>query len=111
MNSHIVVSDGTTGWVTGENISGQLGIGLSDSTNNFEKLPQKFHVSQISCGHDHTLILETNGNVCGFGSNDKGKLGLDPESEFRTQKLLVSDKTICQIVCGVDYSMFPTNNG
>ena len=34
------------------------------------------NIEEISAGHDHSLALDSKGNVYSFGVNNKGQLGL-----------------------------------
>lgn len=69
-------------WSWGINDAGQLGLG--DLTNH--NLPQKIttineNIIKISVGYEHTLALDSKGNLWGFGNNNSGQLahyGRDP---------------------------------
>jgi alpha-tubulin suppressor-like RCC1 family protein len=56
----------------GSNQLGQLGLGISLSSNIF--IPSLVNITekiiQISCGYYHNLILVSNGDVYTFGAND-----------------------------------------
>ncbi|MCE5263077.1 MAG: Ig-like domain repeat protein [Deltaproteobacteria bacterium] len=71
-------------WAWGNNYFGELGNGtFTDST-----VPVKVKdptgqgfltgIVSISAGYGHSLALDQNGKVYGWGSNDAGQLGVDP---------------------------------
>lgn len=45
-------------------------------------LSPKFHVSEVSCGWNHTLLRSENGVLLGFGENKFGQLGVHNEKKF-----------------------------
>ena len=68
------------GW--GRNHFGQLGRGYSNEENdlltpNKAKLTKNIWIKQISCGYRHTLVLDVNGLVFGWGDNYYGQLGCE----------------------------------
>jgi len=68
-----VQSDGSL-WVSGANLSGQLGDGLTDARSTpFRLLPSG--VKNVACGHAHSLYLTTDGSLWGMGDNSCGQLG------------------------------------
>lgn len=84
--------DGTV-WAWGHNYVGQLGIGtVTDSA-----VPVKVKdpsgqgfltgIVAISAGFGHSLALDKDGKVYGWGSNDSGQLGTDPEQTMDRYKL------------------------
>jgi len=64
-------------WSFGDNTNGKLGNGqwteTVDATPNL--VPDLNGIIQISCGEHHTLCLDSNGYVWGFGVNMSGELG------------------------------------
>lgn len=63
-------------WGFGSNRDGQLGVRCN---SNKQTLPVKIkslpHISKIAAGHFHTIVLDENGLIWGFGRNDYGQLG------------------------------------
>lgn len=78
----IALEQNGTLWSWGINEAGQLGLG--DLTNH--NLPQKVtaideNITKISVGYEHTLALDSKGNLWGFGNDNSGQLvhyGRDP---------------------------------
>lgn len=79
--------DGCTEWMTailtkdhrlytvGINTCGQLGRNGTDDDDRLGLVPFNSVVTDVSVGHDHTLILDGNGVLWGIGSNSNGQLG------------------------------------
>lgn len=88
-------------------------------------------VVQVSCGHDHTAALSSNGSVLAWGSNARGQLGhrvggvapqKDPSSsaaadDFRgpaccrpTGMSLGRGRRASSIACGTDYTLVLTHH-
>ena len=63
--------------VTGNNRTGQLGLGDTINRTTFTLLPKILNVKNIVCGRDHTMILLNDGTVLATGSNYKNVLGLN----------------------------------
>lgn len=75
-------------WGCGLNKSGQLGTGdHKTSHNQLTKIDNIPEIEYISCGYDHSLLLDRQGGVWSFGSNAFGQLG------FRTNDATVKIPT------------------
>ena len=69
-------TDGLTyGW--GNNVSGQLGSGSTNSSQSPAPilLPDGVHFTSVSAGEQHTLAIGNDGNTYAWGDNDRGVLG------------------------------------
>ena len=62
----------------GRNRFGQLGHGYAHNTgiSSPTQIYGMSNIEEISAGHDHSLALDSKGNVYSFGVNNKGQLGL-----------------------------------
>jgi alpha-tubulin suppressor-like RCC1 family protein len=114
----VLMTNGTI-WGTGNNGSGQLGLGVGD-TNIINTLTQitsdisGCKPQYISCGSDHTMVLMTNDTIWGTGFNLYGQLGLGDTSNRNTLTQITSDISGCtplSISCGAYHTMvLMTNN-
>lgn len=100
----------------GANECGRLGHG--DESDRFlptlSKPLQGHKILQISLGSNHTLVLEDNGVLWGFGSNKYGQLGIGSLDEKKVKPQILpfwKDKKIKQISCGSWHSMVILENG
>jgi alpha-tubulin suppressor-like RCC1 family protein len=76
--SFILLEDGSL-WGTGQNYSGQLGLGDNTNRNTFTKvttLPVDRKVKEISIGENTIFVLLDDGSIWGCGANTQGQLGL-----------------------------------
>ncbi len=76
-------------WAWGSNHSGQLGNGTFTDSSVPVRVKDPTGegfltgIVSISAGFDHSLALDKNGKVYGWGSNDAGQLGTDPQTTDR----------------------------
>lgn len=97
------------------NYSRQLGDGsCADiyTPTNLTSLEGKTIVS-ITCGRYHTIALDSNGKVYGWGSNMYDQLGLEGfgSSPQPIELVLLAGKTIVEIACGSYHSIVIDNTG
>jgi alpha-tubulin suppressor-like RCC1 family protein len=72
-----LLEDGTV-WAWGRNDLGQLGNGKSYNFTNIPTkvlIPNDVHIKAVSAGQNHSLALDSNGNVWAWGDNSFGQLG------------------------------------
>ena len=89
---------------------------ISDPTN-ISKI-YNIYAESISCGNEHTLILTTNKEVYGIGSNEDGVLGCNDTTLKTYRPLLIHfgekdeyTKKIVQISSGTIHNLALTENG
>jgi alpha-tubulin suppressor-like RCC1 family protein/chitodextrinase len=99
-------------WAWGWNNSGQLG---NDTFTGAEPNPDPLKVDgisnvvAISAGAAHSLALDSNGQLWGWGSNYSGQLGIGSQQEALTPTLVKSN--ITKISAGSEFSLALDNNG
>jgi alpha-tubulin suppressor-like RCC1 family protein len=62
-------------WATGNNASGQLGLGDTQNRSTFDSISGGFLASAIACGEIHSLAMLPSGACVGWGSNSNGQVG------------------------------------
>ena len=70
----ILTTDGRL-FTVGRNTCGQLCRNGQSDDATLGEVKLDFKVADVSLGHDHLLIVDTNGNLWGIGSNAYGALG------------------------------------
>jgi alpha-tubulin suppressor-like RCC1 family protein len=125
-----ITSSGTV-YILGVNIlhlqaNGILGLGPSapSSTNSPTRLEtlwqQNIRIVKGSAGQSHSLVIDSNGNLYGWGGNRNGELGLPSLSDFDTptpifitkHDSITEELVVCQSVCcGNNHSLVLTRDG
>lgn len=99
----------------GNNRFGQLGNG-SDLLNTCSPfhVNQLTNIKEISTGIFHTMAINNEGEVFGFGLAENGQLGDSNGEKFFSEPLIIDDFEgipINKISCGMFHSSFLSNDG
>ncbi|ESO94172.1 hypothetical protein LOTGIDRAFT_74050, partial [Lottia gigantea] len=112
--SHTVFStESGSVYSCGNNTEGQLGYkGSRDvlDPQQIKGLDQQ-QIKMLSCGTDHTVVLNEEGSVYVWGSGDDGKLGLGGEESCLGPTELKLDETVSCISCGYYHTALVTASG
>ena len=102
------------GW--GLNFSGQLGLGDRNNKNKITALSfSRKDILQINCGASHTICLDRDCNIIGWGSNEYGQLCISSQitSSYHTPREITFFKEknirIISIKCGYGHTIFLTS--
>ena len=99
-------------YVCGVNDYGQLGLGHTNSVCKLTLLMHDPEIKLIRSGYHHSMVLKNNGDLLVFSDNEYGQLGLENNKDkMIIPTLLMNDKNITNILCGVHHSMILKNNG
>jgi alpha-tubulin suppressor-like RCC1 family protein len=96
----------------GNGRSGELGLGEIREARYpvLIEAPEIGRIIAISAGTNHSMILNSQGQVYGFGDNDYGQLGLGGVKE-RNIPTLIKMPDIIAISAGDGHSLFLTSKG
>lgn len=104
----IILDENKEVWCFGLNLYGQPGLGDNNNYFNPTKLigEDLYGVVDIAAGNNHSLLLDSRGQVWGFGHNAWGQLGFDASTQMcilptKIQKL----DHIIAIAAGYYYSL------
>lgn len=114
----LAVDDEGMVWGFGRNHYNQLGLEnemidntLGDRYIMLTQIKTISNIIKVSCGYEHSLALDANGNVFGVGGNSVGQLGLGDRKDRKTFTINENLKSINQISCCTFHSLFLNSNG
>jgi hypothetical protein len=98
----------------GENEFGQLGDGLSGGTisrSAATKIGVENNWVEIAAGYDHTLAINSDGELWACGRNDYGQLGDETQTNRSTLVQIKPEVTWVKIAAGRDHSLAVSDAG
>lgn len=121
----LIVSSTGKAYAVGRNIYGQLGIGESDNMKSeivkvySDGDIKEKKIIKSANGYDHSIILDSEGEVYTFGRNNLGQLGTDYLNDLNTPTSIrsfgvfkdVNNLKIVEVTCGYDHTVFLDSNG
>ena len=98
---------------------GQCGHGNKKDVEHPKKVEyftkKGLHVIKFACGGYHTIVMDENDHLYGFGKGIFGQCGYGyPEDTPTPKKITFNDESSIKIIdikCGGEHSMFLSNNG
>lgn len=78
-------------WSFGKGDDGELGLFSEKSRNTPHQVTinrRSFKAKQVSAGYEHTIAIDLDDNVWGFGNNQDGQLGLDGDIDDLENKFI-----------------------
>jgi E3 ubiquitin-protein ligase HERC4 len=114
----VLLTDGSEVWSCGSNEKGQCGQETSSTRPaRIDSLSVPgLRVTQVACGHSHSLALTAEGLLYAWGSNEHGQLGVSPSStshlgQPRPIESLPPDMKVLQVACGGHHNLALMNSG
>ena len=94
----------STVFVLGENVEGQLGVSASACAQPtpIEGLPM---ISNIACGDLHSLLVDVEGSVWGFGASSFGESGVGVDADIGPPIRINLDVKIVEAAAGKVHSL------
>eukprot|EP00794_Sanderia_malayensis_P019542 gene19542-21474_t len=76
-------------------------------------LPSKMHITEVSVGLSHVVVVSMERGIFCWGDNTYGQLGVDDqiERESPTEVVGLRGKSILRASCGDDFTAFLSDNG
>jgi alpha-tubulin suppressor-like RCC1 family protein len=111
-----IVDSGGKLWVAGNNEFGQLGLGETPSNRILTHLVESAQylnksITNVSCGGDHMVIMDSDGVVYATGFNNNGELGLGDGIDRNVFTSNATPVTASQISAGRNHTMIIDTNG
>ena len=112
-NHSIFLASNGDVYAVGKNNRGQTGMGEGfEPCSSPVKVPTLKEIQLVSCGSEHTLVVNVKGDILGFGNNERGQLGMGKDCEvYFEPKPIDNFKDIRYICCGVSSSIAKDKQG
>eukprot|EP00798_Chlamydomonas_sp_ICE-L_P006865 gene6865-biopygen13385 len=118
-HSAVLLNNGSA-YLCGKNDQGQCGASrtLVPQANSLGIISTLSNVVDVACGHEHTLFTRYDGQVLGFGRNDRGQLGQGNQTSPVTSVVQVlagggagsSNGLSVEIAAGFNHSAYIKND-
>eukprot|EP00798_Chlamydomonas_sp_ICE-L_P008337 gene8337-biopygen13470 len=118
-HSAVLLNNGSA-YLCGKNDQGQCGASptLVPQANSLGIISTLSNVVDVACGHEHTLFTRYDGQVLGFGRNDRGQLGQGNKTSPVTSVVQVlagggagsSNGLSVEIAAGFNHSAYVKND-
>ena len=116
-HTHLLSKDGHL-YSMGSNMEGQLGLGFTNdivSNVNLPTLVSGISVRKVECGKFHSIAIDNEGGVHGWGYADYGAIGVRVSLPHEPSAIQFSIKQfgmkIKDVSCGAHHSTFLNFNG
>ena len=115
-NFVLALTNGGDVWAWGDNSSGQLGVGIAQSSLTY---PVRINIpvcKAIAAGDQHALALTHDGHVLSWGANEYGQLGVGSQTDKYTPTTVILDdetplSNVQAIAAGDEHSMAILSDG
>lgn len=91
-------------FVVGDNVEGQLGISAATAQKavRLEGLPD---ITSVAAGELHSLLVDVEGSVWGFGASSFGETGLGVDADIAPPKKINFDHRVVAAAAGKSHSL------
>lgn len=86
--------------------------GISQHIRSSQKVPGiPGRIKNYSCGRDHTMFVNDEGEVYSCGHGKSGRLGIEGDDSFGIVQRVIIPHRIKEVMCGGVHSLLLTENG
>ena len=101
-------------WSWGYNYYGQLGNGTTTNTNSTPiniKNSRETKWVAVSAGYDHSLAIDENGQLWGWGNNNLYQVGNGTNTNILSPREILSGRKVVAVSAGYDHTLAIDNEG